>query len=227
MVNETFFKLNFRIDSISDGSPVFHLGKKETYQPLISDVSNVELTDTVKILRKSENIVCPTPYDIFKMKTSWHTCRSRKSIKASDVHKFNLIRSEEAMTNLGQKRWVSYKGYLLCFKGWCLTCNSCLTWLVPYFFKSYFNPCYSIQDSSKAKMKWAMGSFKRWRQYKLEIFHARFTTKITHYERQIRHIHESTDDLAELKAALCDFIVEVRKWGRVSPLQHVWFGFWN
>ena len=59
MVNETFFKLNFRIDSISDGGPVFHLGKKETYQPLISDVSNVELTDTVKILGKVKILSVP------------------------------------------------------------------------------------------------------------------------------------------------------------------------
>ena len=54
-------------------SPVFHLSKINSYTPIVSDVSDDDLVDTVKQIEKSENIILPTPklthtmpYDIFK-----------------------------------------------------------------------------------------------------------------------------------------------------------------
>ena len=74
-------------------------------------------------------------------------------------------------------------------------------------FKWYF----SIQDASKAKIKWAVGAYNRWRAFRSEIFHQRYTTKVTHYNREIRPIDASAKDVDELQADLCDFIVEIRK----------------
>ena len=60
-------------------------------------------------------------------------------------------------------------------------------------------------------MKWAVGAYNRWRSFRSEIFHARYTTKVTHYNREIRPIDQSASDVEELKADMCDFIVEIRK----------------
>ena len=60
-------------------------------------------------------------------------------------------------------------------------------------------------------MKWAVGAYNRWRSFRSEIFHARYTTKVTHYNREIRPIDQSARDVDELKADMCDFIVEIRK----------------
>ena len=69
----------------------------------------------------------------------------------------------------------------------------------------------SIQESSKAKIRWAVGAYNRWRAFRLEIFHQRYTTKVTHYNREIKPIDTSAKDMDELQADLCDFIVEIRK----------------
>ena len=44
-----------------------------------------------------------------------------------------------------------------------------------------------------------------------EIFHQRYITKVTHYNREIKPIDASAKDVDELHADLCDFIVEIRK----------------
>ena len=54
-------------------SPVFHLSKINSYQPIVSDVSDDDLMETVKQIEKSENVIspipkstCTTPFDVFK-----------------------------------------------------------------------------------------------------------------------------------------------------------------
>ena len=43
------------------------------------------------------------------------------------------------------------------------------------------------------------------------MFHQRYTTKATNYNREIKPIDASAKDVDELQADLCDFIVEIRK----------------
>ena len=69
----------------------------------------------------------------------------------------------------------------------------------------------SIQESSKAKIRWAVGAYNRWRSFRSEIFHQRYTTNVTHYNREIRPIDQSAKDVDELQSDLRDFIVEIRK----------------
>ena len=52
---------------------MFHPGKIKTYKPIVSDVSDDELLETVKELEKSQNVIAPTPalgrttpFDVFK-----------------------------------------------------------------------------------------------------------------------------------------------------------------
>ena len=52
---------------------MFHPGKINSYKPIVSDVSDDDLVETVKQIEKSENIIAPTPglahmmpFDIFK-----------------------------------------------------------------------------------------------------------------------------------------------------------------
>ena len=47
--------------------------------------------------------------------------------------------------------------------------------------------------------------------FRSEIFHQRYTTKVTHYNREIKAIDASAKAVDELQADLCDFIVEIRK----------------
>ena len=42
-------------------SPVFHLSKINSYQPIVSDVSDDDLMEIVKQIEKSENVISPTP----------------------------------------------------------------------------------------------------------------------------------------------------------------------
>ena len=75
------------------------------YEPVVSDVSDEELINTVQVLEKSENVVPPSPSNVS------NGTRSRRSMfgkpKSSEIFKFNPIRSKEAMSELGKKRWVS------------------------------------------------------------------------------------------------------------------------
>ena len=57
-------------------SAVFHPGKINSYKPIVSDVSDDDLVETVKQIEKSENVIAPTPgiarttpFNIFK--TTW------------------------------------------------------------------------------------------------------------------------------------------------------------
>ena len=52
---------------------MFHLGKINSYNPIVSDVSDNDLMEIVKQIEKSENVIAPTPglartmpFDIFK-----------------------------------------------------------------------------------------------------------------------------------------------------------------
>ena len=77
--------------------------------------------------------------------------------------------------------------------------------------QTIFNCNFSIQDASKAKIKWAVGAYNRWRAFRSEISHQKYTTEVTHYNREIKAIDVSAKDVDELQADLCDFIVEIRK----------------
>ena len=95
-------------------SAVFHLGKINSYKPIVSDVSEDDLMETVKQIKKSENVIVPTPsltrmtpFDIFKMTRGQQSCLTRKSVKSPHIYQFNPIRSSAAMTELCKKRWVS------------------------------------------------------------------------------------------------------------------------
>ena len=101
---------------------MFHLSKINSYKPIVSDVSDDDLVDTVKQIEKSENIISPTPkltrmtpYDIFKSARGRRSCSTRKTIKVAKIHQFNPIRSTGAMTELSKKRWVSLTCAVLIF----------------------------------------------------------------------------------------------------------------
>ena len=154
--------------------------------------------------------ICHTPFDVFKPNRGHQAYLTRKSINSPNVYKFNPIRSIEAMTELGKKRWVSYIWATMLF--WMSHHVTpppfifvCLQWL----WKKLFDFS-SIQESSKAKIKWSLGTYNRWRSFRSEIYQ-RYTTKITHHNSEIKPIDQSAQDVTELQADLCDFIVEIRK----------------
>ena len=104
-------------------SAVFHPGKINSYKPIVSDVSDDDLMETVKQIEKSENVIEPTPgltctmpFDIFKTTRDRHSCSTRKSVKLPHIYQFNPIRSSAAMTELSKKRWVSPISAVLIFK---------------------------------------------------------------------------------------------------------------
>ena len=95
---------------------MFHLGKINSYKPIVSDVSDDDLVETVKKIEKSENVIAPTtPFDIFKTTRGRRSCSTTKSVKSPQIHQFNPIRSSAAMTELGKKRWVSPISAVLIF----------------------------------------------------------------------------------------------------------------
>ena len=102
---------------------MFHLGKINSYKPIVSDVSDDDLVETVKqIKKKSENVIAPTPglarttpFDVFKTTRGWRSCSTRKSVKSPQIYQFNPIRSSSAMTELGKKRWASPISAVLIF----------------------------------------------------------------------------------------------------------------
>ena len=103
-------------------SAVFPLSKINSYTPIVSDVSDDDLVETVKQLEKSENVIAPTPgpsrtmpYDIFKITRGQQSCSTRKSVKSPHIFQFNPIRSTAAMTELSKKRWVSPFSAVLMF----------------------------------------------------------------------------------------------------------------
>ena len=94
-------------------SAVFHPGKINSYKPIVSDVSDDDLVETVKQIEKSENVItstpglaCMTPFNVFKTTRGQQSCSTRKSVKSPQIYQFNPIRSSAAMTELSIKRWV-------------------------------------------------------------------------------------------------------------------------
>ena len=103
-------------------SAVFHLGKINSYKPIVSDVSDDDLMETVKQIEKSVNVITPTsglahtmPFDVFKTTRGQCSCSARKSVKSPHIYHFNPIRSSAAMTELSKKRWVSPISAVLIF----------------------------------------------------------------------------------------------------------------
>ena len=101
---------------------MFHPGKINSYKPIVSDVSDDDLVETVKQIEKSENVIAPTPgltrttpFDVFKTTRRRRSCSTRKSVKSPQIHQFNPIWSSAAMTELGKKRWVSPISAVLIF----------------------------------------------------------------------------------------------------------------
>ena len=101
---------------------MFHLGKINSYKPIVSDVSDDDLMDKVKQIEESENVIVPTPgltrtvpFDIFKVTRGCQSCSTRKSVKSPHIYQFNPIRSSAAMTELSKKRWVSPISTVLIF----------------------------------------------------------------------------------------------------------------
>ena len=97
-------------------------GQNKTYKPIVSDVSDDELLETVKELEKSQNVIAPTPalartmpFNVFKTNRGRQSCGTRKSVKSPQIYQFNPIRSSSAMTELGKKKWVSATGAMLIF----------------------------------------------------------------------------------------------------------------
>ena len=95
-------------------SAVFHPGKINSYKPVVSDVSDDDLMETVKQIEKSKNVIAATPglahmtpFNIFKTTRGQRSCSTRKSVKSPHIYQFNPIRSSVAMTELSKKRWVS------------------------------------------------------------------------------------------------------------------------
>ena len=102
-------------------SAVFPQSKINSYQPIVSDVSDDDLMETVKQIEKSENVIAPTPlmtrvmpFDVFKTRGQ-QACSTRKAVKSPHIYQFNPIRSSEAMNELSKKRWVSPICNLLIF----------------------------------------------------------------------------------------------------------------
>ena len=101
---------------------MFDLGKINSYKPIVSDVSDDDLMETVKQIEKSENVIAPTPgltrmmpFDVLKTTRGWCSCSTRKSVKLPHIYQFNPIRSSAAMTELSKKRWVSTISAVLIF----------------------------------------------------------------------------------------------------------------
>ena len=101
---------------------MFHPGKIKSYKPIVSDVSDDDLVETVKQIEKSENVIAPTPgldrmmpFNVFKTTRSQQSCSTRKSVKSPHIYQFNPIRSSAAMTELSKKRWVSPISAVLIF----------------------------------------------------------------------------------------------------------------
>ena len=74
---------------------MFYLGKINSYKPIVSDVSDDDLVETVKQIEKSEKVIAPTPgltrttpFDIFKTTRGRRSCSTRKSVKSPHIYQF-------------------------------------------------------------------------------------------------------------------------------------------
>ena len=75
------------------------LSKINSYKPIVSDVSDDDLVETVKQIEKSENVIAPTPlttntmpFDIFKTTRGQWSCLTRKSVKSPSLIPSGLLR---------------------------------------------------------------------------------------------------------------------------------------
>ena len=122
---------------------MFPPSKINSYTPIVLDVSDDDLVETVKQLEKSENVIMPTPLmthtmplEVFKATREHQSCATRKSVKSPNIYKFNPIRSSEAMSELSKKRWVS----LICAVFIFLCCPpSNFLCLLPVMDETFFN----------------------------------------------------------------------------------------
>ena len=101
---------------------MFHPGKINSYKPIVSDVSDDDLVETVKQIEKSKNVIAPTPglactmpFDVLKTTRGRRSCSTRQSVKSPHIYQFNPIRSSAAITELSKKRWVSPISAVLIF----------------------------------------------------------------------------------------------------------------
>ena len=79
-------------------SAVFHLGKINSYKPIVSDVNDDDWVDTVKQIEKIENVITPTqglahtmPFDVFKTTRGQRSCSTGKSVKSPHIYQINPI----------------------------------------------------------------------------------------------------------------------------------------
>ena len=83
-------------------------------------------------------------------------------------------------------------------------CNFCTNYIKFLTFNS-------IHESSKGKMKWAIGVYKYWHTLRAEIHCARNTATWTQNNKPILLIHEVAKCIPDLKHDVCDFIIEIHK----------------
>ena len=69
----------------------------------------------------------------------------------------------------------------------------------------------SIQESSKAKMRWSIGTYERWHGLRAQIHSDILTATWTQNNRLIPPIHEVVKCIPDMKHGVCDFIVEICK----------------
>ena len=60
-------------------------------------------------------------------------------------------------------------------------------------------------------MKWSLGAYERWHNYRMTIYHARSTASWTKNNRPIKLIQDVATDIDTLRSDVCDFLVEIRK----------------
>ena len=72
---------------------MFPLSKINSYTPIVSDVSDDDLVETVKQLEKSGNVIVPTPLttrtmplEVFKATRGYQSCATRKSVKSPNIY---------------------------------------------------------------------------------------------------------------------------------------------
>ena len=75
----------------------------------------------------------------------------------------------------------------------------------------YIYMFFSLQPSSISKVKQVLGAYSRWRDYRMEIYHARQTASFTRENRPIKTLSDVASNVDELKVDGCVFIVEIRK----------------
>ena len=83
---------------------MFPLSKINSYTPIVSDVSDDDLVETVKQLENSENLIMPIPlmtrtmpFDVFKATRGHQSCSTRKSVKSPNIYVSLCLRLQNAV----------------------------------------------------------------------------------------------------------------------------------